>query len=57
MKSRTIGSIVLSLQNIQGQYNFMSLETGEQRDSQVVAKLPITEEVIDRVEELNKNQG
>ena len=57
MKSRTIGAIVLGPRNIQGQYNFMSLETGEQRDGRVVTKLPITQEVIDRVEELGLNQG
>ena len=57
MKSRTIGAIVLGPRNIQGQYNFMSLETGEQRDGRVVARLPITQEVINRVEELGLNQG
>ena len=57
MKSRTIGAIVLGPRKIQGQYNFMSLETGEQRDGRVVARLPITQEVINRVEELGQNQG
>ena len=57
MKSHTIGAIVLSPQNIQGQYNFMSLETGEQRDRGVMARLPITQEVINHVEELGLNQG
>ena len=57
MKSCTIGAIVLGPRNIQGQYNFMSLETGEQRNGRVVAKLPITQEVINRVEELGLNQG
>jgi hypothetical protein len=57
MKSRTIGAIVMSPRNIQGQYNFMSLETGEKKDGHVVASLPITQEVINRVEELGANQG
>ena len=35
----------------------MSLETGEKKNGQVVATLPITQEVINRVEELDTNQG
>jgi len=31
MKSRTIGAIVLGPRRIQGQYNYMSLETGEKK--------------------------
>ena len=56
MKSRTIGAIVLGPKNIQGQYNYMSLETGEQIDGRVVAILPITEDVITRVEEFGQKQ-
>ena len=33
----------------------MSLETGKQRDSRVVAKLPIIQEVIDRVVSLSEH--
>ena len=57
MNSRTIGAIVLDPRNITGKYNFMSLETGYQIDGRVVARLPITKAVIERVEELGKNQG
>jgi len=57
MKTRTIGAIVLGPRKIQGQYNYMSLESGEQRDGRVVARLPLTVEVIRRVEQLGTNQG
>ena len=56
MKSRTIGAIVLSPRNIQGRYNFMSLETGAKIDGRVVATLPIPDDVIARVEELGLKQ-
>ena len=57
MKSRTIGVIVMNPRNIQGQYDFMSLETGEKKNGRVVATLPITKEVVQRVVELEQNQG
>ena len=57
MTSRTIGAIVMGPRKIQGRYNFMSLETGEKKNGRVVATLPITQEVINRVEELGTNQG
>ena len=57
MKSRTIGAIVLGPRRIQGQYNYMSLETGEKIDGRVVAVLPITDDVINRVEALGKAQN
>jgi len=57
MKTRTIGATVLGPRKIQGQYNYMSLESGEQRDGRVVARLPLTAEVIRRVEQLGTNQG
>lgn len=56
MKSRTIGAIVLDPQNITGTYNFMSLETGREVNGRVVAQLPITKDVIERVEYLGKTQ-
>ena len=56
MKSITIGAIVLSSRRIQGQYNYMSLETGENIDGKVVAVLPITDKVIQRVEALGKTR-
>ena len=52
MQSRTIGAIVLGPQNITGTYNYMSLETGQQIDGRVVATLPMTADVITRVEAL-----
>ena len=57
MKSRTIGAIVLGPRDIRGTYNFMSLETGEKIDGRVVAELPITEDVIRRVEQLGEEQN
>ena len=52
MLSRTIGEIVLSPRQIQGQYNFMSLETGAKIDGRVVAILPLIPEVVNRVDKL-----
>ena len=57
MKSRTIGAIVMGPRDIRGRYNYMSLETGAQIDGRVVAELPLTEEVIDRVEEFGLKQS
>ena len=54
MRSRTIGAIVLGPRSIQGKYNYMSLETGMKIDGRVVGILPITPEVINRVETLGK---
>ena len=57
MKSRTIGAIVLGPNKIQGTYNFMSLETGSKISGRVVSELPISDEVIKRVEELGMKQN
>lgn len=56
MSSWTIGAIVLGPQKIQGQYNYMSLKTGEQIEGRVVAVLPPTEDVIQWVKELRQQQ-
>ena len=56
MKSRKIWAIVLSPRRIQGQYNCMSLDTGEKIDAKVVAVLPITDNFIQWVETLGKTQ-
>ena len=56
MKSRTIGAIVMGPRKIQGRYNFMSLETGAAIDGRVVAELPLTVDVIERVESLGRDQ-
>ena len=50
MASRTIGAIVLRPKLILGRYTFISLETGVAIDGRVVAVLPITDEVVTRVE-------
>ena len=52
MKSCTIGAIVLGPRNIQGQYNYMLLETGEKIDGRVVEILPLTDDIINRAESL-----
>ncbi len=57
MKSRTIGAIVMGPRNVRGRYNYMSLETGAQIDGRVVAELPLTKEVIERVEEFGLKQS
>ena len=57
MASRTIGAIVLGPKKIQGTYNFMSLETGAQINGRVVAQLPVTSEIIARVESLGEDQA
>ena len=56
MKSTTIREIVLSPRWIQGQYNYMSLETAEKIDGKVVAVPPITDNFIQRFETLGKTQ-
>ena len=56
MKSTTIREIVLSPRWIQGQYNYMSLETAEKIDGKVVAVPPITVDFIQRFETLGKTQ-
>ena len=50
MHSRTIGAIVLGPCNIRGTYHYMSLETGKLISGRVVAVLPLTQDVITRVE-------
>ena len=57
MKSRTIGAIVLGPREIRGRYNYMSLETGAQIDGRVVAEMPLTVEVIERVESFGLKQS
>jgi hypothetical protein len=57
MKSRTIGAIVLGPKSIQGRYNYMSLETGKLIDGRVVAQMPISDEIIARVELLGTEQN
>lgn len=54
---RTLGAIALNLTgNVQGDYNFMSLETGELIRRHKWTSLPITETVVARVEEIAAKQ-
>ena len=57
MAARTVGAIVMGPRDLRGRYNFMSLETGNTINGRVVARLPITDEVITRVEDLGRKQG
>ena len=56
MKIRTTRAIILFTRRIQGQYNYMSLDTGENIDGRVFAMLPITDSIIRRVETIRKMQ-
>ena len=56
MKIRTIRAIILSPKRIYSQYNYMSLETGENIDGKFVSMLLITDDVIQRVETLRQMQ-
>ena len=57
MAARTVGAIVMGPRDLRGRYNFMSLETGNAINGRVVARMPITDEVITRVEYLGRKQG
>ena len=57
MAARTVSVIVMGPRDLRGRYNFMSLETGNTINCRVVARLPITDEVITRVEDLGRKQG
>ena len=55
-KARTRGAIYLCVSsNIQGGHEVMALDTGLELSTQTVTKLPISDVVIKRVEELAKN--
>ena len=57
-KARTRSSIYLGVsKNIQGGHEVMALDTGYVISAQKVTKLPVSDVVIKRVEELAKNQG
>ena len=56
-KARTRSSIYLGVsKNIQGGHEVMALDTGYPISAQKVTKLPVSDVVIKRVEELAKNQ-
>ena len=57
-KACTRSAIYLGVSsNIQGGHEVMALDTGFELSTQTVTKLPISDVVIKRVEELAKNQG
>ena len=51
-KTRTIGCIILDPMGINQKYRLMSLETGRRVSGHIVQLLPVTHEVIERVNEL-----
>ena len=57
MKHRSIPAIVLNPSNDHGGHYFMSLFTGKQVNSKPWTEIPMTEEVIERVEDLAKKDG
>ena len=56
-RGRTTGAIALRPSNEQGAYYFMSLSTGKRINGNQWTELPISDYVIDRVEELGKREG
>ena len=56
-KSRSVGAIALMLSNEQGRYWSMSLKTGHKLHGYHWVELPISDDVIDRVEQLAEEQG
>jgi AAA ATPase containing von Willebrand factor type A (vWA) domain len=55
-RPRTIGCIVLDPTGTNQKYRLMSLESGKKVSGRIVRILPITDEVIDRVNELGTQQ-
>ena len=56
-KSRSVGAIALIPSNKQGGYWFMSLKTGHKLHGYHWVEFPISDNVIDRVEQLAEEQG
>jgi hypothetical protein len=56
LRPRTIGCIVLDPVGVNRKYRFMSLETGRRISGRLVKVLPITEEVIARVNHIASEQ-
>jgi hypothetical protein len=55
-RARTVGCIVLDPVGLNQKYRFMSLETGRRVSGRLVKVLPVTEEVIARVNHLGSEQ-
>ena len=56
-KLRSVGAIALMPSNKQGRYWFMSLKTRHKLHGYHWVELPISDDVIDRVEQLVQEQG
>ena len=56
MNSRTVGAITSRASNEHGSYYFMSLRIGRRLNSSQWTELPITDEVIDRVDNMAKKE-
>ena len=57
MKSRTIGEIILIPIRIQGQYNYMSLETGKKIESKLLPCFPILATLSNGLKLLDKRSN
>ena len=57
LKARSVGAIALMPSNKQGGYWFMSIKTGNKLYGYHWVELPISDEVIERVEQLAEEQG
>lgn len=55
-RPRTLGCIVLDPIGINQKYRFMSLETGRKVSGRIARILPVTDEVISRVNEIGREQ-
>jgi len=54
MAARTVGAIVMGPRDLRGRYNFMSLEFDHAINGRIVARLLITDDVVARVEDLDR---
>jgi Cobalamin biosynthesis protein CobT (nicotinate-mononucleotide:5, 6-dimethylbenzimidazole phosphoribosyltransferase) len=55
-RPRTIGAIVLDPTGLNRKYRFMSLESGKRVSGRIVQILPVTDEVVERVDEIGTQQ-
>ena len=56
MKKRSVPAIVFKASNVEGGYFFMSLYSGKWLHSYIWEELPIYQDVIDRVEQLAREE-
>jgi len=57
MAARSVSAIVMGPRDLQERYNYISLETCHAINCRVVARFPITDDVIARVEDLGRERG